>query len=119
MQVVKRESDLPRLVGSRRIDKDPARLCRDFLEQCWVVVRYHDVAILIPLLRDDAVLDHWNRRTLLRSESDANHGESHLPRTLRFAEHFVGIVESLAVTHQDDRLITLGLVEREKICRLA
>src|SRR6478672_11777638 len=82
-------------------------------------MRHHDIAVLIALLRDDAVLDHRNRRSLLGSKSDGDDGESHLPRALRLPEHFIRIVESSTIAHQDDRFVTLGLVEREQIGCLA
>ena len=82
-------------------------------------MRDDDVSVLVALLRNDPILHDRNRGTFRRAESHRYYRESHLTRSTCFCQYFVGIVESLAVTHENDRLVALSLVEREEIRGLA
>ena len=76
---------------------------------------HHDVSILVALRRDDSILDDRDRRTLRRAEPYSDNRESHLSGALCFSQNFLGVIEALAVAHQDDCFVTLGFVEGEEV----
>ena len=82
-------------------------------------MRDDDVPILVSLLRHDAILDDRNRRAFACSKADGNNREANLTGAPRLGQHLVGIVESFAVTHQNDRFVALRSIEREQVRGLA
>ena len=104
---VEGEPDLARLVRRACVDEDPFGLVGDRFEQCRIIMSHHDVSILVALRRDDSILHDRDRRTLRRAEPNGDNGESHLAGPLCFSQNFLGVIEALAIAHQDDCFVTL------------
>src|SRR5215210_1946636 len=115
MQAVERRPYPARAIWCTRIDKTALRFVGDRLEKIRLVSRDHDVPVLVAFLGHHPVLDDWYRRSGRSAEADGDDGQSELTCAMGFAQHLVGIVEPLAVAHQDDCLVALRFVEREKI----
>ena len=82
-------------------------------------MRHDNVAILVPLLGHDPVLDDWNRRALSRTVADSDHADARVARAPRFSEHFVGVVEALSIGHQNDRAVAGSFVQCQEVGRLS
>ncbi len=83
------------------------------------VARHHYCPALVLFLRQHTVFAYRDRCALLGAEAHGDDRRSGFRGASRFSQHFVGLFESFAITHDDDRALGLRLGQCEQVVRLA